>query len=437
MKNIKFVLIFVLVFAMTMSVWGAEVSRELTRNTKNTESQRINGFDFEAWTDHRGADAIEMSIYQDGSFSGRWTQTYNTLFRVGRRFPRNTRINSLGDISLSYNAPEFTSSRGATYMGVYGWTRDSLIEWYITESWLEWNVMQILGEDNVVHHGTVEANGNTYDIVTNWRINQPSIEGQAMTTFLQIFSIRQGSRRNRVSTDPLNGTIDISAHFNAWEKMIPTQTLTAGGRTHTSSFSTTSELHEIMFVIEGFGGEPLSNGHGKVDALCIRYGDNRVCTANGCANCTGATTPSPTPQPTPEPTPSPSPTPEPTSSPSPTATHVMRFQVNSITFTERGVTKTLDAAPFIDPVHGRTMVPLRAAAEGLGATIDWNNATQTITLVRNGTTAVLTIGIDLPDGMGTAELVSGRTFVPVRYVSEILGAEVRWESATRAVYIYQ
>ncbi|MCL2577115.1 MAG: glycoside hydrolase family 11 protein [Defluviitaleaceae bacterium] len=448
MRNyfVKRVVIFAIILAMVfpISISATGIERVLTGNGNNRIDQRVNGFDYEAWTDHRGADGISMTIYNDGSFFGEWTRTYNTLFRVGRRFPRNTRIDSLGEVSVSYSAPEFRTSGGATYLGLYGWTRDPLIEWYIMDSWIDFNVMQIAGTDNVVHHGTVTTNGHVYDIVTNWRINQPSIAGERMSTFLQIFSIRQNSRRNRTSTTPLSGTIDVSAHFEAWEKRIEPQTLTIGERTHTASFIASAALHEIMFLVEGFGGEQFSTGSGRVDKLCIRYGNNSVCTSYGCSNCTGTVpeptpSPEPTSEPTPEPTPTPAPTlpliPTPTPAP-PNTSPTMRFEVGSHSFTTRGNNQTLEAAPFIDNINGRTMVPLRAVAEGLGATIDWNETTRTISFVRDGEIIHLTIGVELPVGMGTAEIVSGRTFVPVRYVSEIFGAEVRWQSATRAVYIY-
>ena len=430
--------------ALPFFVAAAEVERNVTGNFTNTVAQRINGFDFEAWTDHRGAEGIVMDIYRDGSFSGTWTQTYNTLFRAGRRFPRNTSIESVGEIVLAYDVSEFRTTRGATYLGIYGWTRYPLIEFYILDSWIDWNVMRGLG-GNTIHHGTVNANGGTYDIVTSWRINQPSIAGQGMTTFLQIFSVRQNSERSRNATTPLSGTINVSAHFEAWERLIGTQTLTTGGTTHTAAFSRSAELHEVKLVVEGFGGAELSTGSGKVDRLCLRYGSNVICTANGCDNCGDITAPTPTPQPTPEPTPIPTPIPTPEATPVPTPPIVgrpaplmpiMRFAVGSAQFTNRGAILSLDAAPFIDEAHSRTMVPFRPIAEGLGATVNWDDSTRTASFTKDGVTTSITVGEQLPNGMGTALIVEGRTFVPARYVSEVLGATIRWEQSTRAVYIY-
>jgi hypothetical protein len=38
--------------------------------------------------------------------------------------------------------------------------------------------------------------------------------------------------------------------------------------------------------------------------------------------------------------------------------------------------------------------------------------------------------------MGMPMIVNDRTFVPLRYVSEILGADIHWDEANRAVYVY-
>jgi len=266
-------------------------------------ANRVNGFDFEAWTDDRGADGMVMYVYTDGSFSGTWTRTYNTLFRVGRRWPAPLpTVQDVGNISLRYVAPQFTSDGGATYLTVYGWTRDPLIEWYIVDRFIDWTAAQgspttvgAVGTvtsvelapgnpyDHRVWHGTVSANGGIYDVVTTWRVNQPSIDGNA--TFLQIFSVRRGSEGSRNAPNPTSGTIDVSAHFNAWAQ-IPAQPPPGGGASASVSFAPDAQLYEVSFTVEGFGGDDRSSGSGRVTQLCITYGSNRVCTnPSACTHC--------------------------------------------------------------------------------------------------------------------------------------------------------
>jgi len=113
-----------------------------TRFANNAPAGRVNGFDYEAWTDHRGAEGFVMYIYDDGSFSGTWNQTFNTLFRVGRRWPGQISnpttfptVESVGNISVHQTTSSFTSTNGATYLTLYGWVLNPQIEWYIVESW--------------------------------------------------------------------------------------------------------------------------------------------------------------------------------------------------------------------------------------------------------------------------------------------------------------
>jgi hypothetical protein len=114
----------------------------------------------------------------------------------------------------------------------------------------------------------------------------------------------------------------------------------------------------------------------------------------------------------------------------------MRFAIGSTIYTIGGIAGQIEAAPFIDPVYERTMIPVRAIAEGLGATVDWDEATRTVFIIRGGEVITLTVGVPLPGDMGTAAIVDGRTFVPARYVSEVLNATVRWDGTNQAVYIY-
>jgi hypothetical protein len=101
---------------------------------------------------------------------------------------------------------------------------------------------------------------------------------------------------------------------------------------------------------------------------------------------------------------------------------------------------TFDAPPFIE--NGRTLVPVRALAESLGFIVSWDGAEQRVTLQRDhqviqlwvDTTRVTVDGtdgkIDVP-----AKIRTGRTFVPVRFVAEQLGAAVAWDDQAWAVRV--
>lgn len=92
--------------------------------------------------------------------------------------------------------------------------------------------------------------------------------------------------------------------------------------------------------------------------------------------------------------------------------------------------------------NGRTLVPMRAIFEALGATITWDGRTETVTAERGDDTLVLTVGSRVVEWRGsiltvevTPEIIDGRTMVPLRFVGQALGVYVGWEADTRTVRV--
>jgi hypothetical protein len=99
-----------------------------------------------------------------------------------------------------------------------------------------------------------------------------------------------------------------------------------------------------------------------------------------------------------------------------------------------------DVLPVIQ--NERTLVPFRAISESLKAEVKWNEAEQSVTVVKNGVEVKLVIGskIALVNGKEVtldtpAQLIKGRTFIPVRFLSESFSAEVQWEPETQSVVV--
>jgi len=113
---------------------------------------------------------------------------------------------------------------------------------------------------------------------------------------------------------------------------------------------------------------------------------------------------------------------------------LLRLTIGSVMYQQNGVIGMAEAAPFI--YEERTMVPLRLIANVLGAEPLWNESTRTVYVALNGSELSLTIDQPLPDDMGTPMIINDRTFVPMRYVSETLGAYVRWDYSASSVYLY-
>ena len=100
-----------------------------------------------------------------------------------------------------------------------------------------------------------------------------------------------------------------------------------------------------------------------------------------------------------------------------------------------GVPVEGEYAPFIDLEYNRTMVPLRLISEALGAQIDWCAAARTVIITIDGQTLLLHVDTSLSEGMGMPSIVDNRTFVPVNYIAQVLGFNTTWDRDAGAVYI--
>jgi hypothetical protein len=91
---------------------------------------------------------------------------------------------------------------------------------------------------------------------------------------------------------------------------------------------------------------------------------------------------------------------------------------------------------------GSVLVPLRGVFEKLGAIVAYDGGTKTVLAVRGATAISLTIGSTRATVNGRprilslpAQTLNGTTLVPLRFVSEALGADVRWSGESRTVII--
>ena len=121
----------------------------------------------------------------------------------------------------------------------------------------------------------------------------------------------------------------------------------------------------------------------------------------------------------------------------------IELAINQTTVSVNGNSKTLDAAPYLQAGTNRTMVPVRFVSEMLGAQVEWCGQTNQVEITDNGKQVVLTIDSTqvLVDGTQiTVDSVPenkppGRTFVPLRFISENLGAQVDYNDTTRQIII--
>lgn len=178
-----------------------------------------NGYHYELWTNGKGSVCLTLAG-TDARFKTEWRDVGNFVARVGLAFDQTKTPEQLGTLSADYAFEKAGVTRLA-YMGIYGWTVDPLVEYYIVEDWNEWR-------PSYTRKGTVTLDGDEYDIMTNTQVNQPSIKGN--TTFTQWWSVRRTARQS--------GTVSISSHFSAWRN--------AGAQL--------GRLYESKLKVEGMNG---------------------------------------------------------------------------------------------------------------------------------------------------------------------------------------
>jgi len=212
--------------ALILLVYGFQHANAQTFCTKSGTDQITgvkDGYRYELWNQNAKGTAC-MTIGSGSLFSGEWSNVENYLARRGFGYDKTQQHEEIGTFYAKYDCDYNPSSAsGNSYLSIYGWTIEPLIEFYIIEDWQNWIPSMAAGAKLI---GTISANDGIYDIYENTRVNQPSIVGN--TTFQQYFSIRQKKRES--------GTINISEHFSKWEEL----GLDMG------------KMYEVSFVVEGY-----------------------------------------------------------------------------------------------------------------------------------------------------------------------------------------
>ena len=163
------------------------------------------GYDYELWKDN--GDTSFTVEPGGGTFSCEWSNINNALFRRGQKFDCTKTYPELGSLTVEYGVDY--QPVGNSYMCIYGWSREPLVEYYIVESWGSWRPP---GAPFAI--GTVTVDGGTYDIYKTTRVEQPSIDD--IQTFDQYWSVRQVKPAG--DGTKLEGTVSVSKHFDAWKK---------------------------------------------------------------------------------------------------------------------------------------------------------------------------------------------------------------------------
>ena len=229
------------------------------KRTQGQNNQSVTGnvgsspYHYEIW--YQGGNN-SMTYYDNGTYKASWSNTGDFLARVGFKYDEKHTYEELGPIDAYFNWKKDGSAGGYNYIGIYGWTVDPLVEYYIVDDWFGKPGANLLGQKK----GEFEVDGAKYEIWQNTRVQQPSIKGTS--TFPQYFSVRSNSRSC--------GHIDITAHFKKWEsigmqmgKMYEAKVLVeAGGGTGSfdvTYFKMTDKAHPLEEPVSSSSEPPPSS----------------------------------------------------------------------------------------------------------------------------------------------------------------------------------
>ncbi len=168
-----------------------------------------NGYHAEIWGERNNGSMTLFGGEAGCAFKAEWDDTGDFLARVGYYDAKaSKKYTDLGEIYAIYNYIKSGDGGGKySYIGVYGWTKNPLIEYYIVDDTftpdsddLFWGATEI---------GTYEVDGVEYTLMQGHRLNAPCIDGFA--DFKQIFAVR--------SSYQTCGTINVTEHFKNWEKL--------------------------------------------------------------------------------------------------------------------------------------------------------------------------------------------------------------------------
>jgi len=171
-----------------------------TQHCSSNAQGTVNGVGWSIWSSGSGGC---MTTYGAGAaFKATWNNSGDFLARMGFQWDETKTYDQYGTISADYAYTKSGTGGGYSFIGIYGWSNNPLVEFYIVDDWF--GNRPPTGGGTL--KGTFTVDGETYNVYTHTQTSQPSIHGTA--TFPQFFSIRQTARQC--------GHISVTEHFKQW-----------------------------------------------------------------------------------------------------------------------------------------------------------------------------------------------------------------------------
>ena len=214
-----------------------------TKNSGGDKSLPGSPYGYEMWTNGGNNNTLLWFGPNQGggaAFRTEWNNPNDYLGRVGFFMNKGKSYADYKNLYADYNymRSENGTGGGYSYVGIYGWTKDPLIEWYIVEDWFGEGILESLRILGTYKGDFITSDGVEYKIYRNER---PAGSGNILgdgKAFPQYFSVRQ--RANTTPCVPMCGSVAITEHFEKWDTF--------------EDMKMGSDLYEVKFLIEAGGG---------------------------------------------------------------------------------------------------------------------------------------------------------------------------------------
>lgn len=193
----KIKVIFSLLICISILFTFFAVNIQATSTTITSNQAGIHeGYNYEYLKDSGNG---TMTLKDGGTFNCEWDNINKISFRKGFKYRTPIRYQETQNINMKYACNY--QPNGDSYLSIYGWASDPLIEFYIVENW-----GTVKPQKNKIPKDIVTLNGSTYEIFED-TITKPSTD--SYMTYKQYWSVR--------TTKRTSGTVSISEIFKAME----------------------------------------------------------------------------------------------------------------------------------------------------------------------------------------------------------------------------
>src|SRR5262249_9552706 len=156
----------------------------------NNQSGKAGNLDWTIWSNGTGG---SITTYDAPAFSAAWNNSGDFLARLGVQWDHSKTYDQYGTITAQFAAKKSGSGGQYSYIGVYGWSVDPCVEWYIVED--SYNGMPVNpGNTSATAMPSMDIDGGQYVMYTRNTSGTGGSKCQGVNNWIQYYSIRKQAR---------------------------------------------------------------------------------------------------------------------------------------------------------------------------------------------------------------------------------------------------